>query len=81
MNTWDTASLWQFFESQGVDVRTMTAYPLHGPLPAEPPPAPGVGEDEAAELSRRVFQAQETLKRVQQTVRHWHQGGRHVRHR
>jgi hypothetical protein len=86
MNTWDAEPLWRLFERWGVDARTMTPYPIAGPPRSESPPEPAptgratAGEVDAAELSRKVWKAEATLRKVQAEVERWRGRPYHVRH-
>lgn len=72
MERWETEPLWQFFELHGVNVRTMTAYPLAGPVWVEPTPESthqDVVTSDEGETDTIARRASETLQRVQDFVR------------
>jgi hypothetical protein len=50
---WDAGPLWQIFEAQAIDVRTMEPYPLQGP-PRLEIPTPWEVRKAAARLERQL---------------------------
>jgi uncharacterized iron-regulated membrane protein len=69
MNTWDAEPLWRLFERWGVDVRTMTPYPIAGPPRSESPPEPApTGRATAGEADMTPWSVEKARNRLARSV-------------
>jgi len=63
---WNAQPLWQLFEAHGVDVATMTARPIEGPVMV--PREPLVPETEEAELQQKAHQLSKEWNRLNRRI-------------